>query len=443
MLMLGPMITTSTSTASNTPRRRRVAATAASLAVVGALLGMMACSSDNDDSAAAETVAEASAPPKNTPPPVPPTTPDPAPPTTPDPVPPTTAAPPTTATPPQPEPAPVDPARQAQLAAILAEHHAAGEFVGARIAVRTADGAVTEVNGGTPTLDPASGAVDPDVPWNIGSATKPFVAVVVMQLADEGRLDLDSGVDRFVPYLSGADRITPRQLLNHTSGLGEYLDQPAIRAETKRQWTPAEQVAIADAAGRFGEPGGPHHYSNTNYIVLGEIIEQVTGRSWVDEVQARITGPLGMTQTGLTGRPVPAFAPGDGTFVDVTNDFDPSIGGAAGGLQSTSRDLLVFAEALADGTLVSPESRAAMQQFLPAEDLSRFGIDHGYGLGIDQYVMDGMTVIGHMGTGETGSSYVGYDAETGTTVAVTTNTAIAGPSAIMAIEALTAVGAAG
>ena len=62
------------------------------------------------------------------------------------------------------------------------------------------------------------------------------------------------------------------------------------------------------------------------------------------------------------------------------NDFDPSIGGAAGGLQSTSRDLLIFAKALADGTLVSPESQAAMQQFLPAEDLSRFGIDHGYGL---------------------------------------------------------------
>jgi uncharacterized membrane protein YadS len=84
-----------------------------------------------------------------------------------------------------------------------------------------------------------------------------------------------------------------------------------------------------------------------------------------------------------------------------------------------------------------------MQQFLPAEDLSRFGIDHGYGLGIERYVMDGMTVIGHMGTGETGSSYVGYDAETGTTVAVTTNTAIAGPSAIMAVEALTAARAAG
>ena len=80
-----------------------------------------------------------------------------------------------------------------------------------------------------------------------------------------------------------------------------------------------------------------------------------------------------------------------------------------------------------------------MQTFLPAEDLSQFGIDHGYGLGLERYAMDGMTVIGHMGTGNTGSSYVGYDAEHGNAVAVTTNTAIAGPAAIIAVEALTAI----
>ena len=179
--MLETMITTSTTTtASHTPTRRRVAATAASLAVVGALLGMAACSSDDDGSrAAAETVAEASAPPDTKPMPAPPTSPDPVPPTTAAP-PPQIAAPPTTAAPPPIAPTPtvaVDPARQAQLAAILTEHQAAGEFVGARIAVRDADGTITEASGGTPTLDPASGPVDPDVPWNIGSATKTFVAI--------------------------------------------------------------------------------------------------------------------------------------------------------------------------------------------------------------------------------------------------------------------------
>ena len=333
-----------------------------------------------------------------------------------------------------------DPARQAQLRDVLAAHHAAGEFVGARIALRDADGTITEATAGTPTTDPASGPVDPDVPWNIGSATKTFVAVVVLQLADEGRIDLDAGIDRYLPDLPAADRITPRQLLNHTSGLGEYLDQPAVVNDPQRQWTPAELIAVAEAAGRVGEPGGPHRYSNTNYIVLGEIIEQVTGNPWADEVHTRITEPLGMTHTSLiTDTSAPGYQMIDGSLVDVTSSSDPSVGGAAGAIQSTSRDLLAFATALADGTLLSPESQAAMQTFLPAEDLSQFGIDHGYGLGLERYAIDGMTVIGHMGTGNTGSSYVGYDAEHGTAVAVTTNTAIAGPSAIIAVEALTAV----
>jgi D-alanyl-D-alanine carboxypeptidase len=438
------MITTSASTVSHTPRRRRVAVTAASLAVVGALLGMAACSSDDDGSAAAETVVEASAPPQRTPPPAPPAMPDPSPPADPNPAAPTTAAPPPTTTPPRraTTPAePADPTRQAMLDDILAAHQAAGEFVGARIALRDADGTITEAAAGTSTLDAASGPVDPDVPWNIGSATKVFVATVVLQLAEEGRLDLDAGIDRYVPEVASAERLTPRQLLNHTSGLGEYLDQPAVINDATRQWTPDELIAVAEAAGRTGEPGGAHLYSNTNYIVLGEIIEQVTGHSWVDEVHDRITEPLGMTHTGLIGDVVaPGYGIVDGSFVDVSHNSHPSVGGAAGGLESTSRDLLRFATALAEGTLVSPASQAQMQTFLPAEDLTRFGIDHGYGLGLERYAMDGITIIGHMGTGDIGSSYVGFDAERGTAVAVTTNTAIDGPAALIAVEALTAVG---
>ena len=326
------------------------------------------------------------------------------------------------------------------LSNILELHHAVGDFVGARLALREADGTVTEVSAGTPTLDPASGPIDPDVPWNIGSATKAFVAVVVLQLAAEGLIDLDAGIDGYLPDLAGAAQITPRQLLNHTSGLGEYLDE-AVVTDPLRQWTPAELIAVAEAAGRVGEPGGPHHYANTNYIILGEIIEAVTGNPWADEVHTRIAEPLSLTHTGVIGdtEPAPGFELIDGSLVDATHRYDPSVGGAAGAMQSTSRDLLVFATALADGTLLSPESQAAMQTFLPAEDLSQFGIDHGYGLGLERYTMDDMTVLGHLGTGLTGSSYFGFDPERGTAVTVTTNTAITGPSAIMAIEALTAV----
>jgi D-alanyl-D-alanine carboxypeptidase len=339
---------------------------------------------------------------------------------------------------------------QAELEQILQTHLAAHDFVGARIALQDRDGTITQATAGTQSTDPGSPPVDLDAPWNIGSATKTFVAVVVLQLAEEGRLDLDAGIARFFPELPGADRITPRQLLQHTSGLGEYKDQPAVLDDPTRAWTPSELIGIAEAGGRIGEPGGPHHYTNTNYIVLGEIIEQVTGHPWADEVRTRIAEPLGMTSTSEitsdpstgSGRPI-GYTVVDGAFVDTTYSADPSIGGAAGALQSTGRDLLLFATALADGTLLDADSMAAMKAFVPAEDYSQFGIRHGYGLGLEEYASDTFTIYGHMGTGEAQSAYVGYDPEHGTAVAVGTNTAIPGPQAIMGVEALVAAAAEG
>jgi D-alanyl-D-alanine carboxypeptidase len=344
--------------------------------------------------------------------------------------------------PPTTEEAGVD--RTELLSGILDSHHSAGEFVGARIAFLDSEGTVTEVTSGTTTVEPTSDPVDPDVAWNIGSVTKTFVAVVVLQLADERRLDLDAGIDGFFPDLPGAERITPRQLLKHTSGLGEYNDQPAVLIDAHRTWTPSELIAVAEAAGRVGEPGGPHHYSNTNYIVLGEIIQQVTGNSWGEEIRTRIVESLGMTNTSPLGDALPiGYKFIDGSFVDTTSSTDPSTGGAAGALQSTGHDLLLFAKALAHGTLLSNESQAAMQAFVPGDDYSEFGIVHGYGLGLEQYANEVITVDGHMGTGEAQSAFLGYDIEHDTAVAVMTNTAVAGPQALMAVEALIAVNEAG
>ena len=100
-------------------------------------------------------------------------------------------------------------ARRELLINILDSHHDAGEFVGGRIALLDSDGTITEVATGTQTVDPASGPVDQNVAWGIGSVTKTFVAIVVMQLAEEGRIDLDAGIQRFLPDLQGAERITP------------------------------------------------------------------------------------------------------------------------------------------------------------------------------------------------------------------------------------------
>ena len=221
--------------------------------------------------------------------------------------------------------------------------------------------------------------------------------------------------------------------------MGDYGDQPAVLNDAKRVWTPAELIAVAESAGRVGPPGGPFHYTNTNYIILGEIISQITGNHWADEVRTRIVEPLGMTDTSELGDDLPiGYKLIDGSFVDWTTGTNASTGGAAGALQSTGRDLLLFAAALAHGTLLSPASQAAMQAFVPGEDYSQFGIVHSYGLGLERYDNGDITVDGHMGTGEAQSAFLGFDPESDTAVAVMTNTAIPGPQAIMAVEALTA-----
>ena len=331
---------------------------------------------------------------------------------------------------------------RAQLRAILKAHLAQGEFVGARISLLDADGTISEARAGTTTVDRSSGPVDFELAWNIGSATKTFVAVVVLQLAEEGAIDLDAGIDAFMADLPDADRITPRQLLQHTSGLNEYINQPAVTDDAERPWTPAELIAVAETAGRVAEPGQAHAYSNANFIVLGEIIEKVTGHRWSDEVRTRIAGPLGLTHTReMTDvRPV-GYKFVDDALVDSTFTMHPSVGGAAGALLSTNRDLLVFTQALRGGTLLSSVSLAAMQAFVPAEDYSAYGIDHGYGLGLERYATGDITVLGHMGTGEAQSAFIGWDEASGSVVAVSTNVAVSGPQALMALEALTALSA--
>jgi D-alanyl-D-alanine carboxypeptidase len=319
-----------------------------------------------------------------------------------------TAAPTTTA---QPTPATIQPSSiQTLITKILQTHLDAGEFVGARISVMTDDGIITEATAGTQTTDPASAPVALEVPWGVGSVTKSFVAVVVLQLAEEGELDLDASISEYFPGLAGAEQITSRHLLQHTSGLGEYINDPLVRSEAQREWTPAELIAVAEASGRIGAPGGTSLYSNTNYIVLGEIIEQVTGAPWIDAVQARIVEPLGMTSTELIGDDsATGYTIVDTEFVDSTFELHPSVGGAAGALESTNRDLMRFATAMVDGTLLTPSSRTAMQAFVPGEDYSSFGIVHSRGLGLERYQNDIITVLGHLGSGGAHSAFFGFD----------------------------------
>ena len=245
--------------------------------------------------------------------------------------------------------------------------------------------------------------------FRVGSLTKPMVATVILQLADEGHLSLDDSLTRFLPHaLPDGDRVTLRHLLNHTSGIGDYVDDEgflaAAFAEPSRVWTPQELIAIAAAMPRNFAPGTPDRwdYSNTNYILLGLVAEVAGGEPIATALQTRVFEPVGMTSTYYSGETSlrPPFAQG---YIDLTgiSNFavgtlvSPTVAGAAGAVVSTAGDALRFVEALAAGDLVSPVSHAARLTTVPASRVRLPGesFDIEYGLGV--IVGDGW--IGHDG----------------------------------------------
>lgn len=306
---------------------------------------------------------------------------------------------------------------------VMRAHRSNDEFLGAVMALHDPSRGTAVVTEGSARPGSPGTPVDPDVPWVLGSTTKTFVAVVVLQLAEDGALDLDAGIDDYFPDLPDARAITPRLLLQHRSGLNDYLDTVAGGPDAGREWTVAELVDVALANGPVGKPGGEHHYSNTNYVLLGELVELVTGRPWYEAVHERILAPLGMKKTHYAGEAAALpFGPGyelrGGQFVELAG-VHPSIGGAAGAMQSTGSDLLRFGQALLAGSLLGVESRAAMFEFVPAEPLGPVG--HWYGLGLEKFAMNELVLYGHMGTAPAHSSFVGFEPEGRISVAVLTN----------------------
>jgi D-alanyl-D-alanine carboxypeptidase len=326
--------------------------------------------------------------------------------------------------------------------AVLDAHQAQQEFPGAVLALHDPVLGDVQVTSGATRPGSAGAPVDPQVPWGIGSVTKTFVAVVVLQLAEEGALDLDASIEPYFPELPRAADISARQLLQHTSGLNEYFESPAVAADLGRPWSPLELVDAAVALGPVGEPGAGYHYSNTNYVLLGQLVLQLTGRRWDAAVRERILEPLGMQHTHYIGQELApplgrGFRVEDGTFVEYTHHDHPSTGDAAGGLQSTATDLLRFTRALLDGSLLDVQRQTEMETFVPGE--SQGYVAHEYGLGLEKYTANELTVYGHLGTSAAHASFIGFEPISGVAVSVLINAAEPPPPAFMAFEAIAAI----
>ncbi|MCI0711558.1 MAG: beta-lactamase family protein, partial [Chloroflexi bacterium] len=235
--------------------------------------------------------------------------------------------------------------------------------------------------------DPENGiSMEPEDAFRIASVTKLFTATVILQLMEEHRLELDNTLDRWGINLPGAPDITIHQLLNHTSGVTSYTDTRILAAlefsDVYREWQPEEILAlIADEPAQFA-PGQFWQYSNTNYIILGMIIETATGMSLANNYRERIIDPLELTSTYLSEMepPTAELVRGKSFFFDADR-YHASMVWAAGGLVSSAPDLITFARALFSGDLFRESD--TLEQMLTFESTPQEPQFDGYGLGVE------------------------------------------------------------
>ncbi|GAA2439138.1 serine hydrolase domain-containing protein [Streptomyces lavendulocolor] len=259
--------------------------------------------------------------------------------------------------------------------------------------------------------DRVSGAaMDTRARFRIGSVSKTFSSVVLLQLVDEGRVELDAPVNRYLPGLLPDDRITVRHLLTHRSGLADHTDKmfaqtvPGFEAVRNRVFSYQELLDLSLSEPRTTEPGVAYKYSNANFVVVGMLIEKTTGKKVGQEYERRIIKPLKLRNTsyvhpdtrikGLHARgylhPDEAGAP----LVDSTEQT-VSWAQSAGAVISDPADLNTFMTALMRGRLLSPAMLDAMTTVTPTDATNtRF-----YGLGLRRYNLTcGAQVFGHTGT---------------------------------------------
>ncbi len=309
-------------------------------------------------------------------------------------------------------------------------------------AVRFADGSTWSGTSGVADL--ASGrALSPETPFPIASVSKTFLAAEVMTLVDAGSLHLEDRVARLLPavLLGGQkidSRITVRELLDHTSGLRDYLIDKkldaAVEADPTKVWTPA--MALAYVGKPVAAPGAGYHYANTNYVLLGLIAEKITGRSLAVEYRARFFDPLALSSTFYQGAEAAvAEMPTAYQYDSVALDAVPrdvtdgtairpftaiaTAAGAAGSVAASAPDLARWAEALYGGeVLPAADVQAMVDDALRTEALKPA---YPYGLGVQVFTINGRVSYGHSGRLVGARSAVRWFPVAGVSIAVLTN----------------------
>jgi D-alanyl-D-alanine carboxypeptidase len=296
-------------------------------------------------------------------------------------------------------------------------------------------------------------AVQNQTPFPIASVTKTFIAALVVQLAQEGRFGLDDPLVTYLPAAAVDARVTIRELLDHSSGVADFFANSkidtAILGCRSCAWTPARSLSYVKKA--LFAPGTKWAYSNTNYVLLGQLAEAVTGQTYAALLRERFIEPLGLISTFVQGqeprpwpvahsyrfftasvreKPTPLW---DGTGVSPFRSL-ATAAGSAGDMASSARDLALWVRALYGGRVLGAEGSAAMLDF-GGSMLLRSSIP--YGLGVEQFTVAGRLAYGHGGRLMGARSAVRYLPEENLSIAVVVNTDRGDPAAI--VEALAAV----
>ena len=215
-------------------------------------------------------------------------------------------------------------------------------------------------------------------PFAVASVTKTFTAAIILQLVEEGRIRLGSPLTDYLPEVTVADGATVAQLMQHVSGVPDLLApmRTMLNANPDRIWSPSDVLAAVGPS-RF-VPGSDFEYSNTNYVILGMLIERVTGHRYVDELRDRIIEPLGLTATSFALEPGSPF---------LFNTSWASAFWTSASVYASAEDLVRWADALYGGFVLRPQILDRMLDFTP----------DGWGLGAERLNVGGLAGYGHSG----------------------------------------------
>ena len=254
-----------------------------------------------------------------------------------------------------------------------------------------------------------------DTRFRLGSIVKQFTAATVLKLVEEGKMSLDDPVSRFIPdYPQPGAKATVRQLLNHTSGIQDFSKIPGwISRNRHRPLTTEQLLAVFRDLPPKARPGTAWEYNNGGYVLLGAIIERVTGKAWHEAMDERIMKPLGL---GSISHPAPGalddlaargYTDDDGKQVPIALSH-LNIAHAAGGLQGSVADMARWAQALHHGKVV----RADLYKEMTSPARLADGSTESYGMGLRLRQVRGRPALVHGGAGgglDTDSAYIPSD----------------------------------